>query len=111
MLERRSHHVFGRKPFNMLLLRLAILLSALLLATPSHAARCGGDFNTFVQNISADAQAAGISPSVTSAALSGVQQDMAVLDFGRRRPRTLNKPFLHCFSTPGVPGRFKTPAP
>ncbi len=41
-------------------------------ATPSHAARCGGDFDTFVQNISAEAQAAGISPNVVSSALGGV---------------------------------------
>src|SRR5713226_1565068 len=53
----------------MLKLRLVAVLLSVMFATPSHAARCGGDFNTFVQNISAEAQAAGISPSVTSAAL------------------------------------------
>ena len=35
----------------MLPLRLSILLSALTLATPSFAARCGGDFNTFAAGI------------------------------------------------------------
>jgi hypothetical protein len=49
----------------MLPIRLTILL----------AARCGGDFGTFVQNISADAEAVGISPSVTSAALGGLTQE------------------------------------
>ncbi len=34
-------------------LRLAILLSVLTLATPSFAARCGGDFNAFVASMSA----------------------------------------------------------
>jgi lytic murein transglycosylase len=92
----------------MLPLRLTILLAASLLATPSHAARCGGDFNTFVQNISAEAQAAGISPSVTSAALSGVQQDMAVLNFDRRQRGTFNKSFEYYVSTRVGPGRINT---
>ena len=50
----------------MLPLRLSILLSALLLATPSFAARCGGDFNTFVASMSPEAAAAGISQGVIS---------------------------------------------
>jgi lytic murein transglycosylase len=93
----------------MLPLRLAILLlCALLLATPSHAARCGGDFSTFVHNISAEAQAAGISLSVTSSALSGVQEDMAVLNFDRRQRGTFNKSFEHYVSTRVGPGRINT---
>jgi lytic murein transglycosylase len=92
----------------MLKLRLAVLLFALVLATPSHAARCGGDFNTFVSNISAEAQAAGISPSVTSAALGGVQQDMAVLNFDRRQRYTFNKSFEQYVSTRVGPGRINT---
>ncbi len=77
----------------MLPLRLTILLSTLLLTTPAFAARCGGDFNAFVASMSADAQAAGISQSVTSSALGGVQQDMAVLNFDRRQRGTFNKSF------------------
>ena len=42
---------------------LAILFSAII-STPALAARCGGDFNTFVAAMSAEAQAAGISPAV-----------------------------------------------
>ena len=42
----------------MLAFRLAILLAALTLATPAFAARCGGDFNSFVAGMSAEAQAA-----------------------------------------------------
>jgi len=89
-------------------LRLFTLLSTLLLSTPSFAAHCGGDFNTFVQNISAEAQAAGISPSVTSAALSGVQQDMAVLNFDRRQRGTFNKSFEYYVSTRVGAGRINT---
>src|SRR3954451_2017813 len=89
----------------MLPLRLSILLSALLLTTPAFAARCGGDFNSFIASISAEAQAAGISPSVTSAALSGVTQDPAVLSFDRRQRYTFNKSFEQYVSTRVGAGR------
>src|SRR6266852_3213978 len=87
------------------LLRLSVLLATLTLATPSFAARCGGDFNTFVAGISADARAAGISPNVISSALGGVQQDMAVLAFDRRQRYTFNKTFEQYVSTRVGPGR------
>jgi lytic murein transglycosylase len=89
----------------MLPFRLAVILAALTLTTPSFAARCGGDFNTFVQNISADARAAGISPDVISSALSGVTQDPAVLNFDRRQRYTFNKSFEQYVSTRVGPGR------
>src|ERR1700738_4655402 len=90
------------------ILRLSIILSALTFATPSFAARCGGDFNTFVASMSAEAQAAGISPNVTSAALSGVQQDMAVLNFDRRQRGTFNRSFEQYVSTRVGAGRINT---
>jgi lytic murein transglycosylase len=90
----------------MFIIRIAILVVALTLAaTPSHAARCGGDFNTFVQSVSADARAAGIAPNVISSALGGVQQDMAVLNFDRRQRYTFNKSFEQYVSTRVGPGR------
>ena len=89
----------------MRLLRLAVIASALLLATPSLAARCGGDFNSFVASISAEAAAAGISQSVISSALGGVTQDMAVLNFDRRQRGTFNKSFEQYVSTRVGPGR------
>jgi lytic murein transglycosylase len=90
----------------MLPLRLTVLLLAtLFLSAPSLAARCGGDFNTFVAGISADARAAGISPNVISSALGGVQQDMAVLNFDRRQRYTFNKSFEQYVSTRVGPGR------
>src|SRR5260370_29043301 len=92
----------------MLKLRLVAVLLSVMFTTPSFAARCGGDFNPFVQNISAEAQAAGISPSVTSAALSGVQQDPAGLSFDRRQRGTFNKSFEHYVSTRVAPGRINT---
>jgi membrane-bound lytic murein transglycosylase B len=73
-------------------LRLPILVFCVLtLTTPALAARCGGDFNTFVASMSAEAQAAGVSPGVTSAAFGGVSQ--AVLNFDRRQQGTFNKTF------------------
>src|SRR5713226_3586806 len=90
----------------MLPLRLTVLLLAtLFLSTPAFASRCGGDFNTFVAGISADARAAGISPNVISSALGGVQQDMAVLNFDRRQRYTFNKSFEQYVSTRVGSGR------
>ncbi len=86
-------------------LHLAILFGTVIAATPAFAARCGGDFGTFVQNMSAEAQAAGISPTVVSSALGGVQQDMAVLSFDRRQRYTFNKSFEQYVSTRVGAGR------
>jgi lytic murein transglycosylase len=89
-------------------LRLAVLFGTLIAATPSHAARCGGDFNSFVQNISAEAAAGGISQAVISQALGGVQQDMGVLAFDRRQRGTFTKTFEQYVSTRVGPGRINS---
>jgi lytic murein transglycosylase len=83
----------------------AVLFGALLAATSADAARCGGDFNAFVQNISAEAASGGISQGVISQALGGVTQDMAVLNFDRRQRYTFNKSFEQYVSTRVGPGR------
>jgi len=85
--------------------RLAICLSAVIASTPAFAARCGGDFNAFVQNISAEASSAGISQGVIAQALGGVQQDMGVLAFDRRQRGTFTKSFEQYVSTRVGPGR------
>src|SRR4051812_19862879 len=84
---------------------LAIAFIACLAGGSAQAARCGGDFNSFVASMTAEAQAAGVSASVTSAALSGVQQDGAVLAFDRRQRYTFNKSFEQYVSTRVGPGR------
>ena len=89
----------------MLRLRLAVILSTLALAAPAHAARCGGDFNTFVSAMAAEAQAAGISQGVISQAFAGVTQDPAVLSFDRRQRGTFNKTFEQYVSTRVGAGR------
>src|SRR6202165_968149 len=83
----------------------AVVFGTVIAASPALAARCGGDFNTFVAGMSAEAAAAGISQSVTSSALGGVTQDMAVLHFDRRQRGTFNKSFEQYFSTRVCAGR------
>ena len=85
--------------------RWAIFLGAVIVSTPGYAARCGGDFNTFVAAMSQEAQAAGVSQAVISQALSGVTQDPAVLAFDRRQRGTFNKTFEQYVSTRVGPGR------
>lgn len=93
----------------MLLRRLAVLLaaslSALSAASSAQAARCGGDFNTFVASFSAEAQSAGVSSATISQALSGVTLDPAVLAFDRRQRYTFNKSFEQYVATRVGPGR------
>ena len=84
---------------------LAVLFSTVIANTPSHAARCGGDFNSFVAAMSQEAQAAGISQGVISQAFAGVTQDMAVLNFDRRQRGTFNKSFEQYVSTRVGAGR------
>jgi lytic murein transglycosylase len=95
--------------FPMSRLRLAFVGSALfvasLLSTPSYAARCGGDFNSFVAAMSQEAAAAGISQAVISQAFAGVTQDMTVLNFDRRQRGTFNKSFEQYVSTRVGAGR------
>jgi lytic murein transglycosylase len=89
-------------------LHLVILFGTLILSTPSHAARCGGDFNSFVASMSAEAAAAGISQGVISQALGGVTEDAAVLNFDRRQRGTFTKTFEQYVSTRVGPGRINT---
>src|SRR5882757_10963531 len=84
---------------------LAILFSTTLAATPAFAARCGGDFNTFVAAMSQEAAAAGVSQAVISQAFAGITQDPAVLAFDRRQRGTFNKSFEQYVSTRVGPGR------
>jgi lytic murein transglycosylase len=89
----------------MRIFRWAIFLGAVILSTPSHAARCGGDFNTFIATMSQEAAAAGVSQAVISQAFAGIAQDPAVLAFDRRQRGTFNKTFEQYVSTRVGPGR------
>jgi lytic murein transglycosylase len=94
-----------KDPDPMLLFRAAFVFALLIIATPSFAARCGGDFYSFIAGMEQDAQAAGISGNVVSSALGGVQQDPAVLAFDRRQRYTFNKTFEQYVATRVGPGR------
>jgi lytic murein transglycosylase len=85
--------------------RFMFAIAAVLLSTPAWAAKCGGDFNAFVANMSAEAAAAGVSRGVIDQALSGVTQDMTVLNFDRRQRGTFNKTFEQYVATRVGPAR------
>ena len=89
----------------MLVFRAAVVLALLMLSSPSFAARCGGDFNSFLSGMEQDAQAAGVSGSVANTALGGVTQDPTVLAFDRRQRYTFNKSFEQYVATRVGPGR------
>jgi lytic murein transglycosylase len=83
----------------------APILATLAFAAPASAARCGGDFNTFVAAMQQEAAAAGISQGVISSAFAGVTQDPAVLNFDHRQRYTFNKSFEQYVSTRVGAGR------
>jgi membrane-bound lytic murein transglycosylase B len=56
-----------------------------LFAAPASAAKCGGDFSTFLAGMARDAQAAGISRGVIDQAFAGVTSDPNVLAFDRKQ--------------------------
>lgn len=72
---------------------------AAMAATPAAAAQCGGDFNSFIANISREAQQQGVSQAVLSQALGSVQQDQNVLAFDRRQRGTFSKTFEQYVAT------------
>jgi lytic murein transglycosylase len=89
----------------MLKLRLTVLFVAALAAAPALAARCGGDFNSFLASMSTEAEGAGVSQGVISQAFAGLQDDQAVLAFDRRQRYTFNKSFEQYVSTRVGAGR------
>src|SRR5438067_13547168 len=86
---------------------MAALLFVALLASRAGAAQCGGDFGSFVANMSREAAAAGVSQSVISNAFMGVTHDQSVLAFDRRQRGTFRKTFEEYVSTRVGAGRIK----
>jgi lytic murein transglycosylase len=87
----------------------AVLLFSLFLslpfAAPAHAARCGGDFDAFIAEISREASGAGVSRDVIAQALGGVTHDPAVMAFDRRQRGTFRKTFEDYAATRVTPAR------
>jgi lytic murein transglycosylase len=92
----------------MMLRALTILLFTLLLAAPAAAAKCGGDFATFVAAMAREAQAAGVSQAVIGQAFAGLAPDPAVMAFDRRqRGMFHSRSFEQYASTRVIPARIK----
>jgi len=70
---------------------LTALLLTLVLAAPAQAAKCGGNFNTFLAGMARDAQAAGVSRAVINQAFAGLAVDQAVLRFDRRQAHAFRR--------------------
>jgi lytic murein transglycosylase len=89
-------------------LRFSAIVAALLIApTAAHAAQCGGNFNTFLAAMAAEAQTAGVSPSVIKQAFAGVTSDPEVLAFDRRQRGTFRRSFEEYAATRVNPSRVK----
>ncbi|HEY4142049.1 MAG TPA: lytic murein transglycosylase [Pseudolabrys sp.] len=94
--------------FRSLFRPFAALSLTLCLMSPALAAKCGGDFNTFVSAMGREAAAAGVSQAVISQALSGVTIDQTVLSFDRRqRGMFHSRSFEDYASTRVIPARIK----
>ena len=88
-----------------MLAQLAAALVTLVLATPSFAAQCGGDFQTFIATISREAASQGVSRQVIDQAFAGVAIDPNVLSFDRRQRGTFRKSFEEYAATRVTQGR------
>ena len=75
----------------MILRVFAAFIITLALAAPASAARCGGNFNTFLAQMAGDAQSAGVSRAVIARAFAGLTPDQAVLRFDRRQAHAFRR--------------------
>jgi lytic murein transglycosylase len=95
------------KVTQMMLRLLSAALVTLTVSAPAYAAKCGGDFSTFIGAMGREAQAAGVSAAVVNQALSGLTIDPVVLDFDKRQRYTFRKSFEEYSSTRVIPARIK----
>ncbi|MEZ5787848.1 MAG: lytic murein transglycosylase [Xanthobacteraceae bacterium] len=86
-------------------LALIALTFVSLPAVPALAARCGGNFNTFLAEMAREAAAAGVSHAVIDSAFAGLSPDPRVLAFDRRQRHTFRKSFEQYARTRVVPAR------
>src|SRR5664280_1534724 len=97
----------GSSP-RMTAVTVATFLLTLLFAAPASAAKCGGDFNTFIAAMAREAQAAGVSQAVIGQAFAGVTLDQNVLSFDRRQKGMFHaKSFEEYAATRVIPARLK----
>ena len=91
----------------MMLRRLSAALVMLTMSLPAFAAKCGGDFNTFIGAMGREAQAKGVSAAVINEAFAGISPDPVVLDFDKRQRYTFRKSFEDYARTRVIPARIK----
>ncbi len=77
---------------------LTAVLFALAFSLPAAAAQCGGNFNTFINQMAREAQGAGISPAVINQAFSGLSADPRVMRFDRRQQRSFGHRSFESFA-------------
>jgi len=84
----------------------AALLVTVFFALPASAAQCGGNFNSFMAQMTRDAQAQGISQAVIGQAFPGLTPDQNVLAFDRRQKGMFHsKSFEEYARTRVIPAR------
>jgi len=88
---------------------IAACLLTLLSALPAAAAKCGGDFNTFLRAIGQEAQAKGVSAAIVNESLAGLSADPKVMHFDRIQSRAFRREgsFDKFVSTRVTAGRIK----
>jgi len=87
---------------------LSALALTFLLALPAQAAKCGGDFGTFIAAMSREAQAAGVSRATIDESFAGITPDQNVLAFDRRQKGMFHaKSFEEYAATRVIPARIK----
>jgi len=78
------------------------------LALPAQAAKCGGDFGTFIASMAREAQGAGVSRATIDEAFAGITPDQNVLAFDRRQKGMFHaKSFEEYAATRVIPPRIK----
>lgn len=88
-------------------MRLALALAVCLVASPAFSASCGGGWNDFLAEISAEAAAAGQDPAAIAAFLDGARQDGKVLKADRSQG-VFRKTFLDFSQSLISKGRLQT---
>src|ERR1044072_510081 len=86
--------------------RFLVAVALSLTATaPALAAKCGGDFNTFLGEMAREAQTQGGSRGLISESFAGLSVDQKVLEFDRRQRGTFRKSFEEYARTRVIPAR------
>jgi lytic murein transglycosylase len=87
---------------------ISVFFLVVTFAAPASAAKCGGEFDTFLAAMARDAQAAGVSRAIIDQGFAGVANDPNVLAFDRRQRGMFNrKSFEEYAATRVIPPRIK----